>query len=223
MDGQRQFGRGIGNSFQGRGRGNLRLCSFYNRTNHTIETCYKKHGYPPNWGRGGGNSFANANFVECEDVEFKGSTSIGKNDENGMMLTKDQYQNLIALLERSNIEAKGSANVMNASSSVANIGGKLFINNASCKFDDTRWIVDTGATHHTCHDLRWFTPYNEIKPISVTLPNKNIVDTCYKVNVRLFESLHIYNVLYLPQFAVNLISVSKLCKEQDCIVNFQTD
>jgi len=52
MDGQRQFGRGIGNSFQGRGRGNLRLCSFYNRTNHTVEICYKKHGYPPNWGRG---------------------------------------------------------------------------------------------------------------------------------------------------------------------------
>lgn len=86
-------------------------------------TCYKKHGYPPNWGRGGGNSFANANFVECEDTELKGSTSIGKNDENEMMLTKDQYQNLIALLEKSNIEAKGSANVMKASSSIANIGG----------------------------------------------------------------------------------------------------
>lgn len=137
-------------------------------------TCYKKHGYPPNWGRGGGNSFANANFVECEDTELKGSTSIGKNDENEMMLTKDQYQNLIALLEKSNIEAKGSANVMKASSSIANIGGKFFTSNASCKFDDTSWIVDTGSTHHTCDDLSWFTTYNEIKPISVTLPNKKL-------------------------------------------------
>jgi len=48
MDGQRQFGRGRGNSFQGRGRGNTRVCSFCNITNHTVETCYKKHGYPPN-------------------------------------------------------------------------------------------------------------------------------------------------------------------------------
>jgi hypothetical protein len=60
IDGQKQFGRGRGNGFsQGRGRGNIRVCSFCNRTNHTVETCYKKHGYPPNWGRGGGNSFAN--------------------------------------------------------------------------------------------------------------------------------------------------------------------
>jgi len=140
-----------------------------------------------------------------------------------MMLTKDQYQNLIALLEKSNIEAKGSTNVMKASSSTANIAGKFFASNASCKFDDTSWIVDTGATHHTCHDLRWFTPYNEIKPISVTLPNKNIVDTCYKGNVKLSDSLHIHNVLYLPQFVVNLIFVSKLCKEQHCLLNFEAN
>ena len=30
-------------------------------------------------------------------------------------------------------------------------------------------------------------------------------------------------MLYLPAFAVNLISVSKLCKEQDCIVNFEAN
>jgi len=50
MDGQRQYGRGRGNNFQG--RGTPRICSFCNRTNHTVETCYKKHGYPLNWGRG---------------------------------------------------------------------------------------------------------------------------------------------------------------------------
>jgi len=198
VDGQRQFGRGRGNSSQGRGRRNSRLCSFCKRTNHIVETCYKKHGYPPNWGRGGGNSFANAKLVECEDTEFKGSTSIGKNDENGTMLTKDQYQNLIALLEKRNIESKGSANVKNASSSVGN----------------TSWIVDTGATHHTCHDLSWFTTYTKIKPINVTFPNKNIVEACYRGNAKLSESLHIYNVLYLPAFAVNVIFVSKFAKNK---------
>lgn len=57
VDAQRQFGRGRGNAgFQGRGRGNGRVCNFCGRSNHTMETCYKKHGFPPNWGRGGGNS-----------------------------------------------------------------------------------------------------------------------------------------------------------------------
>lgn len=139
------------------------------------------------------------------------------------MLTKDQYQSLIAFLEKSNVKAKGSANVMKASSSTMNTGGKFFTSNARCKFDDNSWRVDTGATHHTCHDLSWFISYYEIKPISVTLPNKTIVEACYKGNVKLTESLHIHDVLYLPQFAVNLISVSKLCKEQDCILNFEAN
>jgi hypothetical protein len=112
---------------------------------------------------------------------------------------------------------------MKASSSTVNAGGKLFTNSASSKFDDTSMIVDTGATHHTCHDLSWFTSYYKIKSISVTLPNKSIVEACYKGNVQLSDSLHIQNVLYLPQFAVNLISVSKLCKEQGCILNFEAN
>jgi len=113
--------------------------------------------------------------------------------------------------------------MIKTNSSGVNIGGKLFINNAICKINDSSWIVDTGATHHTCHDLSWFTSYSEIKPISVTLPNKNIVEACHRGNVKLSDSLQIHNVLYLPAFAVNLISVSKLCKEQNCIVNFEAN
>jgi hypothetical protein len=140
-----------------------------------------------------------------------------------MMLTKDQYQSLIALIEKSNVEAKGAANMMKTNSSNINIGGKLFINNAICRIDDSSWIVDTGATHHTCYDLNWFTDYRKIKPISVTLPNKTIVEASHRGNVKLSDTLHIHDVLYLLDFAVNLISVSKLCKEQDCIVNFETN
>jgi len=36
---------------------------------------------------------------------------------------------------------------MKAISTVANIGGKFYVDNSNCKYDDTSWIVDTGATH----------------------------------------------------------------------------
>jgi len=39
----------------------------------------------------------------------------------------------------------------------------------------------------------------------------------------LTKDLIIENVLYLPQFVVNLISVSTLCEEQDCILQFETN
>jgi len=57
VNGQKPFGRGRdGSSYQGRGRCNGRVCSFCERTGYIVDTCYKKHGYPPNFGRGCGNA-----------------------------------------------------------------------------------------------------------------------------------------------------------------------
>ncbi|XP_058753745.1 uncharacterized protein LOC131626926 [Vicia villosa] len=42
-------GRGRGDrSYGGRGRGS-RICTHCGMTNHTVDTCFKKHGYPPHW------------------------------------------------------------------------------------------------------------------------------------------------------------------------------
>jgi hypothetical protein len=84
-------------------------------------------------------------------------------------------------------------------------------------------LVDTGATHNNCYDINWFITYSEIDPISVKLPNNNIVQAFCKGTMQLNEHLQIDDVLYLPDFAVNLISVSKLCKEQNCVVGFESD
>ena len=116
INGQKQFGRGRGGtSYQGRGRGNGRFCTFCERSGHIVDTCYKKHGYPPNWGRGGGNSYAN--MVDEDDNESKNNFgSVSKNEENaGITLTKDQYQNLMTLSEKNNLETKCSANVVKGS------------------------------------------------------------------------------------------------------------
>ena len=86
VNGQKQFCRGRGsNAYQGRGRGNGRQCTFCERTNHTVDTCYKKRGYPPNWGRGGGNSYANV--VDGDDVESKVQTASTSINEEGAGVT----------------------------------------------------------------------------------------------------------------------------------------
>lgn len=61
----------------------------------------------------------------------------------------------MTVLENNNIDAKGSTNEVKASSSVAKIGGKFYAKNSSSKYDDTSWIVDKGATYHTCYDINW--------------------------------------------------------------------
>lgn len=112
---------------------------------------------------------------------------------------------------------------MKGRNSFSHIRGNSYLASFDSKHNDTGWIVDTKETHHTCYDLNWFTSYNKIEPISVNLPDGSIIEACCIGQVQLSKYLSIDNVLYLPQFAVNLISVSKLCKEQNCTLQFEAD
>jgi len=144
VNGQKQFGRGSGNnSYKGRGRGNGRYCTFCERTNHIVDTCYKKHVYPSNWGRGGGNAYAN--MVDGDDAENKELfASSSRNEESARItLTKDQYQNLMSLLEKNNIETNCSENVVKGISHSSYSGGNSCYATFDNKHVDTRWIIDT--------------------------------------------------------------------------------
>jgi len=164
-------------------------------------------------------------MVDGEDAKSKvQTTSTSRNEESaGVTLTKDQYQNLMSLLEKSNLVTKCSTNVVKGIIYSSFSGGNSCYANFDNNHADTGWIIDTGATHHTCFDLKWFGNCTKIKHISVNLPNGNTIKAHCRGQVRLTQELSIDNVLYLPQFAVNLISVSKLSKEQNCILQFEAN
>ncbi|XP_058758386.1 uncharacterized protein LOC131631619 [Vicia villosa] len=108
VDSTKQFGRGKGNSGpgrgenggngNGRGRGNFKVCTHCGKNGHIVDNCYKKHGYPPNLSRG---SSTHINQVEANGNVAAGSTY----DDGNMTLTKEQYNNLIMLLEKNTSSA----------------------------------------------------------------------------------------------------------------------
>jgi len=61
------------------------------------------------------------------------------------------------------------------------------------------------------------------KPTNVNLPNKSYVLVQYVGNVSFSPTLYLTNVLYCPNFNLNLISVSKMCTSLSYFVNFSTD
>src|ERR1044072_9743231 len=77
------------------------------------------------------------------------------------------------------------------------------------------------TTHHICNNLDWFLKHDKINPIMVNLPNGNSISTSVGGDVKISKDFVIQGVLYLPQFEVNLISVSKLCREQNCSLVFE--
>ena len=69
------------------------------------------------------------------------------------------------------------------------------------------WILDSGAIDHICCYLALFTAYKHIQPVQIKLPNVNQVLATIAGTVSFSPSLTLINVLYLPMFAFNLISV----------------
>jgi len=66
-----------------------------------------------------------------------------------------------------------------------------------------------------------FVNMSKISPIQVTLPNGSLMETNSSGRVKLINELIVENVLFVPEFTVNLISMAKLCMEQDCTLIFK--
>lgn len=75
----------------------------------------------------------------------------------------------------------------------------------TCYSRNNEWIVDIGATDHISHFLQNFSTYMSIEPLSVTLLNGLELLTKIARTVKISENLILRDVLYLSEFAFNLI------------------
>lgn len=87
--------------------------------------------------------------------------------------------------------------------------------------NNSSWFIDSGASMHLTMHRDWL--YDEITPpvsvIKVADDKKLIVKACGKVNLNVIsknnkvETIKVENVLYVPELATNLISVSQMIKK----------
>lgn len=85
------------------------------------------------------------------------------------------------------------------------------------------WIVDTGATDHIVCDLGYFDNYNAVHNTSVNLPNGASIQVSYTGHIKLQNSIWLKDVLYVPCFNFNIVSVSKLLSTNSCSIIFLAD
>lgn len=78
------------------------------------------------------------------------------------------------------------------------------------------WMLDSGASDHICTNLQSFSSYQKIKPISVQLPNGTLITTYFSGTIYFPASLYLHDVLFIPEFHYNLISIRKLASSLNC-------
>lgn len=72
------------------------------------------------------------------------------------------------------------------------------------------WVIDTCASHHMCCDKTLFSHISATpQPIHIALPNNHILKVDHIGAVILTPDITLINVLFVPDFNCNLLSVSK--------------
>lgn len=83
------------------------------------------------------------------------------------------------------------------------------------------WIVDSGASTHVCCDKELLhTTYRLDRQVIVNLPDGSIKRVSVAGKVRLNQDIVLSNVLYVPGFTHNLLSVAQLIQENEVKCTF---
>ena len=84
------------------------------------------------------------------------------------------------------------------------------------------WILDSGATDHVTCSLHNFHSHKQVSPVTVKLPNGHFVRATCSGTIQLSPNITLHDVLYIPAFTFNLISISKLVSSVNCELIFSS-
>ncbi|XP_015960841.1 uncharacterized protein LOC107484813 [Arachis duranensis] len=134
-----------------------------------------------------------------------GESQLAQDSSSNLTMNASQVQQLIQSLNSKKLQEIAS----NATTQVVTPVGIVLIasltRSTSSKQD---WILDSGATIHIACDLSLFQTIHTSQNYSVSLPNNEQFQANFIRTVVVCSNITLKNVLYVPDFCVNLLSVS---------------
>lgn len=85
------------------------------------------------------------------------------------------------------------------------------------------WIFNSGATMHVCYDIACFTDLSPVNGVIVSLSNGFKEHITHIGIIHISSSIVLHNVLYVPSFHFNLISINCLIRDNNCSAHFYLD
>ena len=182
-------------------------CSHCNFHGHTIEKCYKIHGYPPGFTarQRYNNSYPNNHKIVNQVSNQSYYNSNNKSDQQGTVgnfvqnLNTSQYQQFMSMLSNhlsTPVKHAHDQNDLPTTSYATGICSSVSLNPifSSSQF----WIVDSGATRHICSNAAAFISMRSIQNSNVTLPNHTRIPVHFSGDIRLSSMIVLKDVLFVP-------------------------
>ncbi|KAF3682563.1 putative serine carboxypeptidase-like 40-like [Capsicum annuum] len=145
-------------------------------------------------------------------------SSQGNKDVNNVVVAKaqgfsEEYKQILALINKKTHDSEQP----NMTSTVT------YFSSHSVPHE---WIVDSGATHHVATHKDVLSNYHKMDNTicdKVNLPTGAKVDISHVGEARVLKYEVVGDVLYVPDFKLNFLSVSKMTKQLSCFVTFYPD
>ncbi|KAL4575087.1 hypothetical protein LXL04_021928 [Taraxacum kok-saghyz] len=174
------------------------FCTHCKRTGHTQEKCYRLHGFPPGYRN---NYKVNAVSSDSESPQMANESET-TNYDAVTGLSNEQCQQLIAMLS-------GKLASVNATTHSANVASHSNITPAGL-YKSNFWILDSGATSHVCNNRDMFFNIRKVLNTRIRLPNQSVIPVDEIGDIQLNKDLLLKDVLFVPQFELNLVSATTL-------------
>lgn len=191
-------------------------CTYCKETGHEVDDCFKLQGILDWYKRYKENrQLARANFAENEDdttsshggLEQKETTS----DMSKLIQTEIARCFNNYMQQQGNNYPKGDVNMVHEQLSKRTPFEGHYAFKILSSMEKTAWIVDSGAsTHICCTPELFYCTYKLSKPTEVHLPDGSSHKVLDARKVRLSKDIVLVDVLYIPGFTHNLLSVAQL-------------
>lgn len=205
------------------------ICSLCKKFGHCADKCYIIVDFPKDF------KFTKGKSVASNVVSIQSSDGTSDETIKSLELTSDQYQHLISMLS-SHFVSKGGSNFedqgQNSTQTTSNMnfaGNSLSLpkdckDSNKCHFVIIRsmsWIIDSGASNHMCYNKYFLFEIHKLDfPHHITLSNGEYTTTYEIGSTLIAENVFIHNVLYVPLFKYNLLSIRRLCRDLNAFVVF---
>ena len=122
-------------------------------------------------------------------------------------MAQQQIEQLLKLLPQPRKHAEDSEE------EYEDFAGKTFYSYVSVRTD--AWILDTGAIDHMSPELKHFlNPKHSQHKLHINMPDGSTISITHIGQVRLANGMHLQQVLCVPEFKFNLLSVSRLTQDR---------